>query len=109
MTADIAIREAMLCWNRGTHGQQPGCIVVRHPDRRGASDDYSSSVGACFADWRKMDTRGQKLQLLIEAWHVAAFHAVPIEMVHQALLVVPEYRDMLASDCLPRQFAYERG
>jgi hypothetical protein len=108
MSADVPIADAMLCWNSGLHGETPGCIVVRHPDYNDASEDYSSSVGACFADWRGRDTRGQQLQLIIEAWHIAAFYAVPIEQVHQALLVIPEYRSMLADDCLPRQFISER-
>lgn len=108
MSRDVPIREAMLCWNHGLRGATPGCLVVRHPDRQGESDDYSSSVGACFMDWREKDTSGQKLQLMIDAWHVAAFYRVPVEMVHQALLVIPEYRSMLADDCLPKQFAGER-
>ncbi len=108
MSADIPIADAMLCWNSGFNGDTPGCIVVRHPDYNDASEDYSSTVGACSAGWRKRDTRGQQLQLMVEAWHIAAFYAVPIEQVHQALLVIPEYRSMLADDCLPRQFASER-
>lgn len=108
MSADIPLAEAMLCWNHGFQGATPSCIVVRHPDYNDASADYQSSVGACFADWRTKDAKGQKLQLMIEAWHIAAFYAVPIAQVHQALLVIPEYRSMLADDCLPRQFASER-
>ncbi|MFC0304410.1 hypothetical protein ACFSTI_29375 [Rhizorhabdus histidinilytica] len=55
-----------------------------------------------------MDDRGQKLQLMIEAWHVTAFHDIPSEKVHEALLVIPEYRSMLADDCLPDQYRHER-
>jgi hypothetical protein len=51
---------------------------------------------------------GQKLQLMIDAWDIAAFDGVPIDAVHKALLVIPEYRSMLADDCLPREFRHER-
>lgn len=105
---DVPIRDAMLCWNAGFDGATPGFAVVRHPDYDDASSGYSSSVGACFMDWRKKDERGQKLQLLIDAWHIVAFYQVPIEMVRDGLLVIPEYRDMLAFDCLPEQFRSER-
>jgi hypothetical protein len=108
MSRDIPLATAMLCWNHGFKGATPNCEVVLWPDKAGASDPYQSSVGACFSDFRKMDARGQKLQLMIDAWHVAAFYDVPIAMVQEALLVIPEYRSMLAEDCLPRQFAHER-
>lgn len=108
MSTDIPLANAMLCWNHGFHGAQPGFKVVRHPDRVGASDPYQSSVGACFSDWRKKDERGQKLQLMIDAWHIVAFYDVPVELVREGLLVIPEYRDMLADDCLPKQFRGER-
>lgn len=108
MSGDIPLANAMLCWNHGLRGATPDCKVVRHPDTVGASDPYQSSVGACFMDWRKKDATGQKLQLMIDAWHVATFYNVPISMVHEALLVIPEYRSMLADDCLPKQFAHER-
>lgn len=108
MTADIPLREAMLCWNNGFHGNVPGFAVVRHPDDAGKSDPYQSSVGACFSSWRDKDTRGQKLQLMIDAWHIVSFYDVPVGMVREGLLAIPEYRDMLASDCLPERFIAER-
>ena len=100
---DIPLNDAMLCWNRGKDMK-----VVLHPDSRGESDPYQSSVGACYANWREKDARGQKLQLVIDAWHVVAFYDVSPQLVHEALLVIPEYRDMLADDCLPKRFRYER-
>jgi len=103
MAAEIPLSEAMLCWSTGGPVR-----VVEHPDYRGLSDDYEKSVGACFAYWRGLSPEKMKLQLLIEAWHLAAFYDVPVRDIHTALLVIPEYRSMLADDCLPREFAYER-
>ncbi len=100
---DIPINDAMLCWTRGE-----GVEVILHPDRARKSDRYRSSVGACFSDWRKRDLNGQKLMLMIEAWHVSAFYDIPSTKVHEALLAIPEYRDMLAYDCLPDRYRDER-
>lgn len=103
MAADIPLSEAMLCWSRG------GAVrVVEHPDERGLSDDFDSSAGACYAYWRGQSPDRMRLQLLIDAWHVSAFYDVPVAEVHKALLVIPEYRSMLADDCLPREFRHER-
>lgn len=66
------------------------------------------TVGACFTNWRAKSKKDQQHQLMIDAWHATAFYGVPAAMVHEGLLVVPEYRDMLADDCLPREFAHER-
>lgn len=103
---DVPLANAMLLWNSGLNGGTPACVVrpLGHDDYY----KYGSSVGACFTDFRKLDARGQKLQIMIDAWHVAAFYAVPVEVVHQAMLVIPEYRSMLADDCLPKQFRHER-
>ncbi len=69
---------------------------------------YGSQVGACFANWQTMDDPRRRLQLMIDAWHIVAFYDVPVDMVKAGLLVIPEYRDMLAGDCLPREFQHER-
>ena len=104
--SDIPITQALLLWNSGLSGGDPAFVVrpLGHRDY----DRYDCQVGACFASWQRKDTFGQKLQLMIDAWHIVAFYAVPIEMVREGLLVIPEYRDMLADDCLPKQFRAER-
>lgn len=103
MAADIPISEAMLCWSTGGPVR-----VVEHPDYHGRSDAYEKTAGACYAYWRNLSPERMQLQLLIDAWHIAAFYQVPVRDVHEALLVIPEYRSMLADDCLPREFAHER-
>jgi hypothetical protein len=104
--SDIPLAEAMLLWNSGFNGATPAFAV-----RPLGHDDYyryGSQVGACFTDWRKMDDQRRRLQLMIDAWHIVAFYEVPIELVRDGLMVIPEYRNMLASDCLPKQFRHER-
>jgi hypothetical protein len=103
---DIPIARALLLWNSGLNGGAPAFAV-----RPLGHDDYyryDGQVGACFPSWRERDTAGQKLQLMIEIWHIVAFYEVPVPMVHEGLLSIPEYRDMLASDCLPKRFQHER-
>lgn len=101
---DIPLSDAMLVWTRGER-----VAVVRHPDYDGASDDFQSSVGACFSNWRAKDERSRRLQLMIDAWHIAAFYEIAASQVHDALLVIPEYRDMLADDCAPVEYRQERS
>lgn len=101
---DVPVSDAMLVWSSG---EKVG--VVPHPDDRGLADDFRSSVGACFTSWREQTTEGQKAMLMVEAWHVAAFYDIPAKAVHEAMLCIPEYRDMLADDCLPKQYRSERG
>lgn len=103
---DIPLADAVLLWNSGFDGAQPAFIVrpLGHDDHYA----YDSQVGACFANWQAMDDQRRRLQLMVDAWHIVAFYEVPVEMVKSGLLVIPEYRDMLANDCLPKQFQHER-
>lgn len=103
MPADIPLSEAMLAWSRGGP-----VAVIPHPDERGLSDRYEMTAGACWSHWRRSDEKTLKLKLMVEVWHLAAFYDVPPADLHKALLVIPEYRDMLADDCLPTEFQHER-
>jgi hypothetical protein len=103
---DVPLEKALLLWDSGFNGAKPAFVVrpLGHDDY----DRYGSQVGACLASTRALDPIGKRLQLMIDAWHIVAFYEVPVEMVKEGLLVIPEYRDMLASDCLPREFQHER-
>lgn len=98
---DIPISQAMLLWNAGFNGGEPAFAVrpLGHDDY----DRFDYQVGACFAKWQKSDDSGRKFQLMIDIWHIAAFYWVPIHLMRDQLLRIPEYRDMLADDCLPRE------
>lgn len=104
--SDVPIGRALILFDTGLNGGAPRVVVrpLGHSDY----DRYERQSGACFASWRGKDTQELQLRLMIEAWHMTAFYAVPVEMVHEALLVIPEYRSMLADDCLPRRFREER-
>jgi len=107
---DISIKHALLLWNRPMPGKASEFAVrpIGHDDY----DRFDFKVGACFREWKELakadDIIGLKLQLMIEVWHAVTFHGVAVGNVHKALLCIPEYRDMLADDCLPREFRGER-
>lgn len=106
---DIPLSQALLLWDAGLNGETPAFAVrpLGHPDY----DHFRYKVGACFTEWRDMagsNPLGLKLKAMIELWHIAAFYAVPITMIHEAMLAVPEYRQTLADDCLPKKYRHER-
>lgn len=103
---DVALENALLLWDSGLNGGNPAFAVrpLGHPDY----DQYDFQNGACFRTWREMTCQGRRLKFMVELWHIVAFYAVPIDLMRPALLVIPEYRDMLADDCLPKQFQAER-
>ncbi|PZQ55764.1 MAG: hypothetical protein DI555_06985 [Novosphingobium pentaromativorans] len=101
---DIHLIDAMLCWNNGFDGATPAFKVFRHPDRNDTSRHYRHSVGACFDYWRELDEKGRLLQLMVEVWQISAFYEVPSSLVAEGLLVIPEYRGLLARDCLPERY-----
>lgn len=104
---DIPISEANILWNSGLNGGTPSFAIRPQGDRD--YDDYSFSLGACLKSWRESSTEEQKAKLMIELWHITCYHGVPAEMMKDELLQIPEYRDMLADDCLPARFQHERN
>ena len=99
---DIPIAHAMLVWAPRDEELNPKerkrVQVVHHPDRYNAQGSLRCSSGACWAYWRDMSTKERKLKLLIDAWHIVLQAGLPPKDVHNALLVVPEYRETLALD-----------
>lgn len=111
---DVRIRDAMLlytspkCFSDPPENRTAGRATVVPWPEPNLPDHWFSSVGACFASWRDMSTHDQKFRLLIDAWHAAVFQEVTPQRLHEALLCIPEYRDMIADDCLPACYKSER-
>lgn len=105
---DIPLSRALLLWDNAASGAPRFAVrEIGHRDY----DHFRMSGGACYSSWKEMartDPKKLLTQAMIELWHIAAFQGVPIAMIHEAMLAVPEYRDTLASDCLPKQFWHER-
>lgn len=106
---NIPLARALLLWDSGMGGEPRFAVrEIGHRDY----DRFSMSGGACYTSWKELAaTNPDKLrtQAMIELWHIAAFYAVPTALIHEAMLVVPEYRNMLADDCLPKEYQHERG
>jgi len=45
-----------------------------------------------------LPTDQQLLRLYIEVWHIVCRDLVPAELAHDALLVIPEYRETLSGE-----------
>lgn len=100
---EVPIQEALLLWDSGLNGDTPRFAV-----RQLGDEDYyrfSYQGGACLTAWlEEADTDRLKFRLMIQVWHIAAFYGVPVDLMKPELLRIPEYRDMLADDVLPRNF-----
>lgn len=96
---DIALANAMIIWDESA---SPRIRVVWHPDQDDL--DYSSSMGACEQGWQDGGTPGQLLRLLSYVPYWTILEGIEPREVHDALWVIPEYRNAVAYD-----FAIEKG
>lgn len=97
---DIPLREVQVIWDyTGSEPDAPSLLVMAHPqengrDRFGTADDrdYSSSWGACCADFLYADPEEQLLMLFEKFNELVTFERVKPKVVHEAFCVIPEYR-----------------
>lgn len=103
---DIPLKDALLLWNSGLNGGRPAFVVrpLGHDDYY----DYDYQAGACMRSWHASDPEGRKLKFLVQIWHITAFYAVPADIMKEEMLRIPEYRAMLADDCIPAKFLAQR-
>lgn len=92
----IPIEKAMILWNSKSEGG--GIKVVEHPETNREFRHLHKSGGACYSYWRKMTTEQLKNRLMVEAWDIAVRDGLDPREIHDALMVVPEYREMLSGD-----------
>lgn len=106
MSDDIDLIDAMVCWtpkraaleNDLTYGVVK---VFRHPDEGRASRSLRMSAGACDFGWKtKFDERQRKLMLLLHFHHMIVRDGIDPRTAHYEFQVIPEYRAMMAYDCL---------
>lgn len=110
--ADIPLKDVLLLWKK-PDGDAPALFDIRpigHDDYWNERWDYTG--GACNDTWKNCAQKEHPAllaRMFIDLWHIAAFYDVPIALIHEKMLVVPEYRAMLADDCLPKEFQHERA
>lgn len=105
--ADIPLSDALLLWNFRDDEAEPKFAVrpLGHPDY----DEYDCQGGACYRVWHEFTADQRRTRMLVDIWHISTFYDVPPRMIHEEMLAIPEYRDTLADDRLPRRFQGERA
>jgi hypothetical protein len=101
---DVPLEIAMIGWTPTHHSRVgvPGrvAIIPQNNDRK----DYfkwlgvTDSSGAVWSEWGEMDTKQRLMKLYIEAWHMVCRDGISPKTMHQALMVIPEYRDTLSGE-----------
>lgn len=107
---DIRLCDALLLWNAGLDARPPAFAVM--PFGHADAGLYEYQNGACTGEWQafaELPAPALLAKAMVELWHIVVFSNVPATMVHAEMLKVPEYRDMLADDCLPPAFLHERA
>lgn len=96
---DISLKNAMVAWNCARSGDAR-VAVIPHPDKYDWTRHLklSSTTGACWTVWGKWTTRQRLHKLYIEAWHMVCRDGVPPKAVHEAFMVIPEYRESLSGE-----------
>ena len=93
---DVPLAHAMLCWEPETSSAG----IIRHPDERDVSDMYLMTAGACYRQWQHFNDTERMLNLLVEALHAIGRDDVGSAAVINALMSVPEFRELCADDML---------
>lgn len=90
----VELKHAMLCWDSETNRAK----VVPHPDFKRQSDEYQFTTGACWSKWDLITEDERLLRLMIEAWQAVVRDGITVEIMHEALLAIPEFREAIAGD-----------
>lgn len=90
---EVPLREARILW-------EPGGDVAIVGDGEDARryDRLSNSGGACHLFWRKCNTEELYFRMLQTIWGLVNKDKIDHRKVHEAFLVVPEYRAILSPD-----------
>ena len=92
---NVELEHAMLCWNPDTNEAK----IVRHPDYRGDSAPYQMSSCACeIGRWPDWSREERLLFLYIEAWQAVVRDGISADVMHKALIAIPEFCDTLGGD-----------
>jgi hypothetical protein len=100
---DIPLRDVQVIWDYdGDEPDAPSLLVMGHPnengrDPYGTRDDrnYRSSWGACLSEFTEADDLGRLLMLFQKFQELVTFEGLEPRRVHEALCVIPEYRQAL--------------
>jgi hypothetical protein len=88
---DIALEKSIICIN-------PICglsSVFEAPDSANDRSSFSHVIGACDPYWQEISSEARIGELLVYIWHAVVFLGVSPRVIHETLLVIPEYRDIM--------------
>lgn len=104
---DIRLADAQVIW--GYEGKRSDAPPVKVVDVRNGEDDrdYLASWGACNGDFNQADEAGQLLMLFQQYHWMALGYDILPRHLHEAFLVIPEYRDAIPLELLPAKYRQE--
>lgn len=97
------LTNTMICWDMGGN-----VALVPWPDRRGASDKFQRSTGACYDVVRGGDFEQRKCRAFIDAMTLVVRDGCDPHKVHAAMMGLDEYVDALPDDMLTRDLLAKR-
>lgn len=101
MEGDIPLRELQLLWQPDDKSLPPvKAMGINDKDDR----NYSSSWGACNLEFNETDDAGRIHQLLANFAWMTVMDGVSPQALHDALVVVPEYRSLVHPSMLPDSY-----
>ena len=114
---DIPLRDVQVIWDyHGDDPEAPPLKLMGHPnesgrDSHGRRDDreYFSSWGSCNSEFNETDDAGRLLKLFQQYHQIVTLDRIDPEYVHEAFLVIPEYRKNIAIDLVPAKYLDEDG
>jgi hypothetical protein len=97
---DVPLKVAMIAWNYGPPREDGRIVVIPHPDMEDWTDHLklTCTTGACWNVWHTWPTQKRLLKLFIGGWHIHCRDGVPMESIHEAFMVIPEYRETLSGE-----------
>lgn len=102
---DVPVKMAVLAWNTTHHGEDGRIMVVKHDvesrefcgpmeDRLGLTSTY----GSCNLGFNSGTVKQVCHRLLVEAWNITIRDGLDIRDVHEALMAVPEMREIIGEN-----------
>ncbi len=92
---DIPLEHAMILWNSVPPKGDGRIKIVWH--MKEDDNDFSKSSGACFASWMEGTRNDREHFLLHTLWDIAVNHGIPVSDIHEAAMVIPEYRETMVN------------
>ncbi len=69
--------------------------VLQAPDVERRRDAFSYIFGACDPYWQDCEHNALCGELMVQIWHAVLVLGIPAPTLHAALLVIPDYRELM--------------